>query len=66
MIVTQIAFSTIILLGALAFVLVALEEDVRPVANWLKLSRVDRVLVLIMTACMVALFVGTLAFIWGL
>ena len=64
MIITQIAFSTIILLGALAFVLVAIEEKIRP-SNWLSLGRLDKAMVAILVVCMVALFVGTLAFIWG-
>ena len=65
MIVTQIAFTAVILLVTLAFVLVAFEEDVRP-RGWAKLSRLDKGLVLIMVAIMAGLFVGTLALIWGL
>jgi hypothetical protein len=65
MIVTQIAFTAVILLVTLAFVLVAFEEDVRP-RNWAKLSRLDKGLVLIMVSVMIGLFVGTLALIWGL
>jgi hypothetical protein len=64
MIITQIAFSTIILLAALSVVLVVVEEKIRP-SNWLSLGRLDKALVLIMVAGAVALFVGTLAFIWG-
>jgi hypothetical protein len=66
MIVTKIAFTTIVLLGVLAFTLVALEEDIRPVSNWQKMSRLDKTLVLIMLTCMVALVVGVIAAIWGL
>ena len=64
MIITQIAFSTIILLAALSVVLVMVEEKIRP-SNWLSLGRLDKAAVLIMVAGAVALFVGTLAFIWG-
>jgi hypothetical protein len=64
MIVTQIAFTTIILLVALSLALVVIEEKIRP-SNWLSLGRLDKALVLIMVVGMVALFVGTLAFIWG-
>jgi len=64
MIVTQIAFTTIILLVALSLVLVAVEEKIHP-RNWLSLGRLDKAMVLIMTAGVVALFVGALAFIWG-
>jgi hypothetical protein len=64
MIITQIAFSTIILLAALSVVLVMVEEKIRP-SNWLSLGRLDKAMVLIMVAGAVALFVGTLAFIWG-
>jgi len=65
MLVTKIAFTSVILLITLAFVLVAFEEDVRP-RGWSKLSRLDKGLVLILVAVMVALFVGVLALIWGL
>lgn len=64
MIVTQIAFTTIILLVALAFVLTAIEEKIHP-RNWLSLGRLDKAMVAILVVSTVALFVGTLAFIWG-
>jgi hypothetical protein len=64
MIITQIAFTTIILLVALSLVLVAIEEKIDP-RNWLSLGRLEKAMVLIMVAGTVALFVGTLAFIWG-
>jgi hypothetical protein len=43
---------------------VAIEEKIRP-SNWLSLGRLDKAMVAILVICMVALFVGTLAFIWG-
>lgn len=65
MIVTKIAFTSVILLMVLAFVLVAFAEDVRP-TNWTKLGRLDKSLVLILVATIVAFVVGLLALVWGL
>jgi hypothetical protein len=65
MIVTKIAFTSVILLMVLAFMLVSFAEDVRP-SNWTKLDRLDKALVLIMVATIAAFIVGLLAFIWGL
>jgi hypothetical protein len=64
MIITQIAFTVIVLLVALSVVLVAIEEKIDP-RNWLSLGRLEKAMALIMVAGTVALFVGTLAFIWG-
>jgi hypothetical protein len=64
MIITQIAFTVIILLVALSLVLMAIEEKIDP-RNWLSLGRLEKAMVLIMAAGTAALFVGTLAFIWG-
>lgn len=65
MIVTKLAFTSVILLMVLAFVLVAFAEDVRP-TNWTKLGRLDKSLVLILVATIVAFVVGLLALVWGL
>jgi hypothetical protein len=65
MIVTQIAFTSVILLITLAFVLVAFAEDVRP-SNWTKLGRLDKSLVVIVVAVAVAFVIGLIALIWGL
>ena len=65
MIVTKLAFTSVILLMVLAFVLVAFAEDVRP-SNWTKLGRLDKALVFIMVATIAVFIVGLLALIWGL
>jgi hypothetical protein len=65
MIVTQIAFTSVILLMVLAFVLVAFAEDVRP-TNWTKLGRLDKALVVIVVSVAVAFVIGLIALIWGL
>jgi hypothetical protein len=65
MIITKIAFTSVILLIASAFVLVAFAEDVRP-TNWTKLGRLDKTLVVIVVATAVAFVIGLLAIIWGL
>jgi hypothetical protein len=64
MLVTKIAFTAVILMVTLGFVLVSFAEDVRP-HNWSKLGHLDKTLVGVVITAFVACLVGIIAFIWG-
>ena len=64
MIITKIALTAAIMGVVAAFAIVATEEDMR-FKNWDKLSRVDKVLLVLTGGIAVAVLIGVLAFIWG-
>jgi len=64
MLITKIAFTTVITMAVLAFVLVAASEEFR-FHKWTQLSTVDKALTICILTAALAIVVGVVAFVWG-
>ena len=65
MIVTKIAFTTVIAMAVLAFVLVAATEEFR-FHKWAAFSNLDKALTLCILVAAIAAVIGAVAIVWGL